>query len=151
MFKKLIEKLYLSMEGNLVYYDEITKCKSRYFYDNVIKEKYSNKKCYIIFVDMNGLKKINDEQGHHYGTKLIKQVATQLLSLERVKDVCRFGGDEFVLIASEGFNIKQLENIDHISYGIYLKNEWEDMVSACKFADEKMYIMKNRIKKEGRV
>ena len=107
MFKKIIEKLYLSMEGNLVYYDEITRCKSRNYNDNVVKEKYSKKKCYIIFVDMNGLKKINDEQGHHYGTKLIKQVATQLLSLERVKDVCRFGGDEFVLIASEEFKEKE--------------------------------------------
>ena len=137
------------MEGNLVYYDEMTRCKSRYFYDNVIKEKYKNKRCYVIFVDMNGLKRINDEKGHHYGTKLIKQVATDLLSLERVKEVCRFGGDEFVLIGEEGVNIRQLENIEHISYGIYLKRENEDVVSACKYADEKMYMMKNR-KGDGR-
>ena len=148
MFKKLIEKLYLSMEGNLVYYDEITKCKSRYFYDNVIKEKYEDKRCYIIFVDVDGLKKINDKLGHHYGTKLIKQVSTQLLSLEQIKDVCRFGGDEFVLIGDEEFNVKQLENIEHVSYGFYLKNEHEDIVSSCRYADEQMYIMKKRKKGE---
>lgn len=149
MFKKFIEKLYLSMDGNLVYFDEVTKCKSRYYYDNVVKEKYEDKRCYIIFVDVDGLKKINDKLGHHYGTKLIKQVATQLLSLEQIKDVCRFGGDEFVLIGDEEFNVKLLENIEHVSYGFYLKNEHEDIVSACRYADEQMYIMKKE-KKEYR-
>ena len=146
LFKNLIEKIYLSMDENLVYYDEITKCHSRYYYDNVCKEKYRNKKCYIIFVDINNLKIINDTEGHHYGTKLIKQVASELLSLKNVKDVCRFGGDEFVLFGDENFTINQLIKIENISYGIYDKEPGEDLVYACEKADTKMYIMKHKIK-----
>ena len=96
LFKNLIEKLYLSMDGNLVYYDEITKCHSRYYYDNIVKEKYNDRLCYVIYVDINGLKNINDKYGHHEGTKLIKQVAFDLLKIEDAKDICRVGGDEFV-------------------------------------------------------
>ena len=132
------------MDGNLVYYDETTKCHSRYYYDNVCKQKYKDKKCYVIFSDINNLKQINDQLGHHSGTKLIKQVSSDLLSLNGAKDVCRIGGDEFILFADEGFDFKQIKKIKNISYGIYLKNSGEDIVSACEKADKKMYIMKKR-------
>lgn len=134
------------MDGNLVYYDEITQCHSRYYYDNVCKDKYKNQKCYMIFCDINNLKKINDTEGHHVGTKLIKQVAANLLILDGAKDVCRFGGDEFVLFGDENFDTSQLGNIRGISFGIYLKDIGEDLVSACKKADSKMYIMKQKVK-----
>ena len=41
LFKWVIEKIYLSMKGNLVYYDSATDSKSRYYYDNVAKRKYA--------------------------------------------------------------------------------------------------------------
>ena len=146
LFKNLIEKIYLSMDGNLVYYDEVTQCHSRYYYDNVCKLKYKDKKCYLIFCDINGLKQINDTEGHHEGTKLIKQVSSDLLHIKGIYDVCRFGGDEFVMFADEEFNICKLDAIKHISYGIYLKQIGEDLVSACKKADSKMYVMKHQVK-----
>ena len=146
LFKKIIEKLYLSMDGNLVYYDGITKCYSRYYYDNIVKEKYNDRLCYVIYVDINGLKSINDKYGHHEGTKLIKQVASNLLKIECAKDICRVGGDEFILFADEDFDVNQMDNIPNISYGIHLKYANEDMVSACKKADSKMYVMKQQVK-----
>ena len=130
------------MDGNLVYYDEITQCHSRYYYDNVCKPKYKDKKCYLIFCDINGLKQINDTEGHHEGTKLIKQVSYDLLHIEGIHDVCRFGGDEFVMFGDKDFDVNQMNNIPDISYGIHMKYENEDVVSACKKADSKMYIMK---------
>ena len=148
LFKNLIEKLYLSMDGNLVYYDGITKCHSRYYYDNIVKEKYNDRLCYVIYVDINGLKSINDKYGHHEGTKLIKQVASNLLKIEGAKDICRVGGDEFILFADEDFDESQMDNIPNISYGTYLKYANEDMVSACKKADSKMYAMKQQVKNE---
>ena len=146
LFKNLIEKLYLSMDGNLVYYDGITKCHSRYYYDNIVKEKYNDRLCYVIYVDINGLKDINDKYGHHEGTKLIKQVASNLLNIEGAKDICRIGGDEFILFGDEDFDESQMDNIPNISYGIHLKYANEDMVSACKKADSKMYVMKQQVK-----
>ena len=134
------------MDGNLVYYDRITKCHSRYYYDNIVKEKYNDRLCYVIYVDINGLKDINDKYGHHEGTKLIKQVASNLLKIEGAKDICRVGGDEFVLFADEDFDESQMDNIPNISYGIHLKYASENVVSACKKADSKMYIMKQQVK-----
>lgn len=146
LLKNLIEKLYLSMDGNLVYYDETTKCHSRYYYDYIVKDKYNDRLCYVIYVDINGLKEVNDKYGHHEGTKLIKQVASDLLNIEGAKDICRVGGDEFVLFADEDFDVNQMEEVENISYGIHLKYASEDVVSACKKADSKMYIMKQQVK-----
>ena len=134
------------MDGNLVYYDEITKCHSRYYYDNIVKDKYRDRLCYVVYIDINGLKEVNDKYGHHYGTKLIKQVASNLLSIKGAKDICRIGGDEFILFGDEDFDINQMDNIPDISYGTHLKYANEDMVSACKKADSKMYIMKQKVK-----
>ena len=69
------------MDGNLVYYDETTTCHSRYYYDYIVKVKYNDRLCYVIYVDINGLKEVNDKYGHHEGTKLIKQVAFDLLNI----------------------------------------------------------------------
>ena len=96
----------------------------------------------MIFCDINGLKEINDTQGHHVGTKLIKKVAADLLDLKYVNDVVRFGGDEFILFGNEGFDKTLLDSIGNISYGIYKKGE--TVASACKKADESMYIMKEK-------
>ena len=102
--------------------------------------------CYVVYVDINGLKEVNDKYGHHYGTKLIKQVASDLLKVETAKDICRIGGDEFILFGDEDFDISQMDNISNISYGTHLKYANEDVVSACKKADSKMYAMKQQVK-----
>ena len=56
----------------------------------------------IIFVDIDGLKKINDEKGHAQGDKAILQISRLLKNSVRKADVVmRYGGDEFVVIVEE--------------------------------------------------
>ncbi|MDE7104932.1 MAG: GGDEF domain-containing protein [Ruminococcus sp.] len=84
-----------------------------------------NKKIMITFIDMDGLKFINDNYGHDEGDFAIQRLASVIKECCRPDDICaRFGGDEFVLFDSNAtnssaeslerrFNAK-LENINQI-------------------------------------
>ncbi len=55
----------------------------------------------VIYVDMNGLKTVNDTMGHGEGDKMIKKIAAKLTSVCKGRDVYRAGGDEFVIITTD--------------------------------------------------
>jgi diguanylate cyclase (GGDEF)-like protein len=53
----------------------------------------------VIYIDLNGFKKINDTYGHQAGDILLKQVGERLGSAFRSTDIVgRWGGDEFVAL-----------------------------------------------------
>lgn len=53
----------------------------------------------VLFIDVNGLKSINDGYGHEAGDAVILHIALELQSRVRVSDtVARIGGDEFGVI-----------------------------------------------------
>jgi diguanylate cyclase (GGDEF)-like protein/PAS domain S-box-containing protein len=57
----------------------------------------------LVFADLDGLKKINDEHGHAAGDAAIRLVANALKSIFRETDiVARWSGDEFVALMGEG-------------------------------------------------
>ena len=53
----------------------------------------------LVSIDMNGLKKINDNEGHLAGDKAITTLANCFLrAVKRKQSVYRIGGDEFVIV-----------------------------------------------------
>jgi len=52
----------------------------------------------IVFADLNGLKLINDQQGHSAGDDLLRQAGETLRSIFYDAEIYRAGGDEFMII-----------------------------------------------------
>lgn len=66
-----------------------------------LKEK--RKEVYILFMDLDGLKTVNDTQGHEMGDLLISTMAEIIKKTIFEKELAmRYGGDEFVIIGEMG-------------------------------------------------
>ena len=66
----------------------------------------------LIFCDLDNFKPINDTYGHNVGDEILKRVANYLKKTLRKEDtVCRFGGDEFVILIEELDNFAYLDKI----------------------------------------
>jgi diguanylate cyclase (GGDEF)-like protein len=65
----------------------------------------------LMLIDLDGLKAINDEHGHHTGDVAIRTLAELLRKEVRATDTCaRLGGDEFAL-AMPGAELHQAEEV----------------------------------------
>jgi diguanylate cyclase (GGDEF)-like protein len=91
------------------FYDELTKCLNRRglkwrieefeLFSKKNKEKRKETHA-LILVDIDNLKYVNDNFGYYKGDKLIKTIALNLKRNFRKEDlICRWGGDEFLIIA----------------------------------------------------
>lgn len=107
-----------------------------------------------IYIDLNGLKKVNDEQGHRAGDELIVRAAGTIAGIF-AEDAYRVGGDEFVVIlldvSREDFARKteQLcrqmqENSVDASIGGVWQASTENLENLLRRADENMYREKKR-------
>lgn len=58
----------------------------------------SKKPFALLFIDLDGFKKINDSIGHKAGDQILKQTAVRLKECSLDKHIlCRWGGDEFLI------------------------------------------------------
>ena len=108
----------------------------------------------VLFADLNGLKCVNDMKGHDEGDRMLKCAAGILLNVFEDSLVYRAGGDEFMIIVPE-IEEKELDyriaainqhaddvNSIHFAVGAYIVKEGEDIRTAMRLADERMYLDK---------
>lgn len=151
----LIEKLYFMKRSNreqfqeiykLAYTDTLTGCYNRNYYNYSTKFTYAIDECYVLFVDIDNLKKVNDTEGHSAGDELIRSVADQLKRLYGAREVIRYAGDEFLVIFDTELDYEEFNRLEDCSWGFIKKGLNESLCSAVSKADSQMYIMKKRNK-----
>ena len=107
----------------------------------------------VLFADLNGLKRVNDEQGHAAGDKMLRAAASILQSVFHDGEVYRAGGDEFMILVNE---INEEEVQDRVARVHFLSGKTENVrfsIGVCygkknirkamRLADERMYAFKN--------
>jgi diguanylate cyclase (GGDEF)-like protein len=77
-----------------------------------------NVSCALVLVDIDYLKKINDQHGHSAGDRVIRHVASALTELSRDNDTAaRLGGEEFALLlagVNEAKALAAAERLRHV-------------------------------------
>lgn len=174
--KKEIEER-IRAEEKLKYFaavDSLTGCYNRgmglAFVENEIKHIKRNEGLFsICFIDVNGLKYVNDRFGHFEGDELLVMVCKFIKEVIGDNHIlCRLGGDEFLILFQnnrekdvermierilsniEMKNDKKLKPYDiSFSYGICQVDYTNDSTidEIIKIADAKMYENKQKYKK----
>jgi len=110
--RPLLRSIYYSIERNklkkelseLALFDELTGLYNRRGFKNILEQKIreSRRKKQVLalfLIDLNRMKKINDEFGHRAGDLALIDTAKILMKTFRQCDVIsRWGGDEFVVL-----------------------------------------------------
>lgn len=92
---------------HLAHYDTLTQLPNRsLFYDRlrhaIMIAKRIQRTIVLLYIDLDGLKEVNDTLGHHVGDLLLMKVTDRLRQCVRESDtLARFGGDEFTLILND--------------------------------------------------
>lgn len=80
-------------------------------YETITEAVNEGKSGYIMFIDLDNFKHINDGLGHQHGDMLLKLISMGLQQIEGIGDFCyRVGGDEFVIL----IHPEQKDDIDNI-------------------------------------
>lgn len=104
---KTLKRQALEVE-RLAMTDGLTNLYNRRTFDRMLdreveRAKRSGKYPSLIFMDVDGMKQINDQQGHAMGDDVLVRVSGAIRNVIRFEiDVpCRYGGDEFVVVLPE--------------------------------------------------
>lgn len=101
----------------LAFYDPLTQVANRKQLENSLQNKVdlcqtTQQSFYIVLIDLDNFKDVNDLLGHDAGDHMLKKATEQFKSVLTPKDILgRLGGDEFLIIFNEHTSKTQLLNI----------------------------------------
>ncbi len=137
--------------------DDLTGLKNRYSYTQALSQLKKVHPGYVgvAFIDINGLKEANDNFSHAFGDAMIINCA-KILSKVFGSKAYRFGGDEFIVLDDKTNYDEFKEKVDElavlvededelvVSIGIASSFNSEELESAIKYADQNMYLDKEK-------
>ena len=66
----------------------------------------------VLFLDLNGMKAVNDSYGHPVGDDVLRVAAQRMRAALRTQDLAaRIGGDEFLVLLRGAYSVEDLEAI----------------------------------------
>ena len=151
---------HVDMLHRLSYHDLLTNALNRNAFMDVLSQFRPGQYAAagIIYIDINGMKEINDFYGHHQGDKILITTVAKVFNLFKPDELFRIGGDEFVIITYdltetdfyEKFNL--LRNIfcekTNLPFSIATGSCWvkspSDLNSLLQQADSAMYTDKKK-------
>lgn len=151
--RKLFEEKLLYMSTH----DPLTGLFNRTYFDTELERLIRSRSfpVTIVLADVDGLKKVNDTEGHAAGDRLLKAAATAMTVAFRSEDVlARIGGDEFAVLlpstdeaaaksaverAKSCLASIETETPFSLSLGWSTAQKGDDLLTALKKADAKMY------------
>ena len=118
---------------------------------DALAKSSSGKAVGILFVDLNGLKTVNDNDGHKAGDNLLRNAACAMRDVFAVHEIFRAGGDEFVIVLTDitenelkekSEKLKtaseKYENVE-FAVGTAYEEDVKNIRTALHNADESMY------------
>lgn len=108
----------------------------------------------VVFADLNGLKRVNDQEGHSAGDNMLKCAAEILKDVFYDGEIYRAGGDEFMVITTDlpedEFNNRldglrlcsERSEVVNFAVGASFADENINILPAMRLADTRMYIDK---------
>ena len=93
--------------------DHLTELPNRQYFWNALEGHIAQSiSCYVLYIDIENFKIINDEMGHAFGDEVLVLIAEQLKNSVKHDDiVARIGGDEFGVILQEVSTDEQCEKV----------------------------------------
>ncbi len=94
----------LQQEHHVAMHDPLTQLPNRLAYDQaalgyIKRYNIENKSLYLVVIDIDYFKKINDSYGHLAGDKVLKKISEILMeSTDKAAIIARYGGEEFVML-----------------------------------------------------
>ena len=91
-----LEEKKLQRETFKAKHDPLTKILNRAGYDFTM-EKIDLSSCFLLLIDLDSFKEVNDNYGHNVGDKVLIKAVDTMCKYFKEDFVCRIGGDEFAI------------------------------------------------------
>ncbi|WP_026672204.1 putative bifunctional diguanylate cyclase/phosphodiesterase [Alkalihalobacterium bogoriense] len=153
---------------DMAYYDSLTGLPNRLKFTlelqkAIARSKQNGHSLFVLFIDLDRFKSINDTMGHSIGDQLLTTIAERLRTIVGQDKVARFGGDEFLLYiegeTTEYIQYLAAELVNELSHPLQVNGQYLQVTPSIgispymentsidtliKNADTAMYIAKEK-------